>query len=196
MNRSAKTPVLGISIREFARRDGCSEKLVRRHIDRGGIKRFPDGSIDPASVGTGWRESARGSPLAAERLRTSRPRLSAPVPVSAPMGAKYRDGSDYGNPANVPPEVATAATAIDAGAHDLARLLAGAGMPLDRVRGLVEAWVGLQRSGWCDGAGLDWPESPISYTGWGDHPLFTGDAIGRADWAELAAQSNDPAQGA
>lgn len=49
----------GLSIREFARRDGCSEKLVRRKIQSGHLIALDDGSIDPKLVGTAWRDSAR-----------------------------------------------------------------------------------------------------------------------------------------
>ena len=48
----------GISRREFAKRDGCSESLVRRGIKQGRLSAFPDGSIDPALAGTPWRRSA------------------------------------------------------------------------------------------------------------------------------------------
>jgi len=46
----------GIAIREFARRDGCDDKLVRRAIAQGKLTLLPDGSIDPALVGTPWRK--------------------------------------------------------------------------------------------------------------------------------------------
>ncbi len=51
-------PVSGISIREFATRDGCNEKLVRRAIGNGRLSALPDGKLDPALVGTLWRKSA------------------------------------------------------------------------------------------------------------------------------------------
>jgi hypothetical protein len=57
----------GISIREFARRDGCDDKLVRRAIERGNIALQPDGSIDPALVGTGWRRNNRRAEQGADR---------------------------------------------------------------------------------------------------------------------------------
>lgn len=50
----------GLSRREFARRDGCSESLVRQGLAKGKLVAFEDGTIDPALVGTPWRESARG----------------------------------------------------------------------------------------------------------------------------------------
>lgn len=48
---------MGISIREFARRDGCDERLVRRAIGEGRLRKLPDGTLDEAMVGTGWRAS-------------------------------------------------------------------------------------------------------------------------------------------
>ncbi|HEY8622695.1 MAG TPA: hypothetical protein VIM74_02420, partial [Casimicrobiaceae bacterium] len=50
---------LGISIREFARRDGCNEKLVRRFIKDGRLGALADGTLDPALVATGWRLNNR-----------------------------------------------------------------------------------------------------------------------------------------
>lgn len=52
----------GISIREFAKRDGCNDKLVRRAIAEGHLAKLPNGKIDPALVGTGWRPGNRRNP--------------------------------------------------------------------------------------------------------------------------------------
>lgn len=49
----------GISVREFARRDGCDEALVRRAIKSGRLRRSPEGLLDEALVGTGWRHTNR-----------------------------------------------------------------------------------------------------------------------------------------
>jgi hypothetical protein len=57
----------GVSLREFARRDGCDEKMVRKARDSGYLRVFDDGSIDPAFVGTGWRAGNRKN---AESVRT------------------------------------------------------------------------------------------------------------------------------
>lgn len=45
----------GLSIREFARRDGCDDKVVRRKITSGHLPTLPDGTLDDALVGTDWR---------------------------------------------------------------------------------------------------------------------------------------------
>ncbi len=49
----------GISQREFARRDGCSEKRVRMGLTTGHLKKLPNGKLDPAQVGTAWRKRNR-----------------------------------------------------------------------------------------------------------------------------------------
>ncbi|WP_321810083.1 hypothetical protein [Burkholderia sp. BCC1985] len=46
----------GISIREFARREGVSDTLVRKALKLNRLKAFDDKSIDSALVGTAWRE--------------------------------------------------------------------------------------------------------------------------------------------
>lgn len=46
----------GIAIREFARREGVSDTLVHQAIKAGRLKPFPDRSLDPALVGTAWRQ--------------------------------------------------------------------------------------------------------------------------------------------
>lgn len=55
----------GISIREFARRDGCAEGLVRRAIQQTRLAKLADGSLDPKLVGSGWRKTNRAA-LSAE----------------------------------------------------------------------------------------------------------------------------------
>ncbi len=50
----------GISIREFGRREKCSDTLVRKALKSGHLKAFADGTLDPALVGTGWRKGNRG----------------------------------------------------------------------------------------------------------------------------------------
>jgi hypothetical protein len=50
---------MGISIREFARRDGCSDMLVRKAIKAGRLPALADGTLDPLLVGSGWRKANR-----------------------------------------------------------------------------------------------------------------------------------------
>lgn len=74
----------GISIREFARRDGCDDGLVRRALKAGRLKALPDGTIDPALVGSGWRKTNRRADQGADSAADT-PRTSAPAPQPTPM---------------------------------------------------------------------------------------------------------------
>ncbi|WFS02785.1 hypothetical protein [Rhizobium tumorigenes] len=53
----------GISIREFARRAGCDEKVVRRKVKTQHVQLLGDGSIDPRYLEVDWR---KGDSLAAD----------------------------------------------------------------------------------------------------------------------------------
>lgn len=46
----------GISIREFARRAGCDEKVVRRKVKSQHLPAFSDGSLDAAHLDVDWRK--------------------------------------------------------------------------------------------------------------------------------------------
>ena len=50
---------IGISIREFARRAGCDDKVVRRKVKSEHIHLLKDGSIDPSYLNVDWRSGAR-----------------------------------------------------------------------------------------------------------------------------------------
>jgi hypothetical protein len=63
--------VKGISRRQFAIQDGCNESLVRRALRNGHLSTLDDGSLDPARVGTPWREGNYGY-TSADRARTVR----------------------------------------------------------------------------------------------------------------------------
>jgi hypothetical protein len=49
----------GLSLREFARREGCSDTLVRKAIKQGKLRLSGGGKLDPALVGSPWRETNR-----------------------------------------------------------------------------------------------------------------------------------------
>ncbi|MGO4167851.1 hypothetical protein [Novosphingobium sp. YAF33] len=61
----SEPPVL-VSVREFARLDGCDDKLVRRAIKAGKLPISADGKLDPSLAGSGWRKNNRRSPRAAD----------------------------------------------------------------------------------------------------------------------------------
>lgn len=48
-----------VSVRAFAKLDGCSHTLVSKAIKRGNLPVTADGLIDPALAGTGWRRRNR-----------------------------------------------------------------------------------------------------------------------------------------
>ncbi|MDQ1157413.1 hypothetical protein QE385_001740 [Sphingomonas sp. SORGH_AS 950] len=48
-----------VSVRAFAKLDGCSHTLVSKAIKRGNLPVTADGLIDPALAGTGWRKRNR-----------------------------------------------------------------------------------------------------------------------------------------
>ena len=50
---------VGITLVEFAKRDGCSVTYVSNAVKDGRLERLPDRSIDPALVGTPWRAGNR-----------------------------------------------------------------------------------------------------------------------------------------
>lgn len=49
----------GISFREFARRDGCDPKLVRRAVQQGRLKPLENGLLDERLVASDWRKTNR-----------------------------------------------------------------------------------------------------------------------------------------
>jgi multidrug efflux pump subunit AcrB len=62
----------GLSIREFARREGCSDTLVRRAVRDGKLKALQGGKLDPADIGTAWRPgNAKGEPGANTSANTT-----------------------------------------------------------------------------------------------------------------------------
>lgn len=56
--------MIGISIREFARREECNDKLVRRAIEQKKLVTLEDGKLDPSLVGSEWCKKNRNKPPA------------------------------------------------------------------------------------------------------------------------------------
>lgn len=87
-----------VSVREFARLDGCDEKLVRRAIQSGKLKVSADGRLDPALAGTGWRKTNRRAAASADNsknvrtgVRTGKVSAPAPVPSADEVAAKAEE---------------------------------------------------------------------------------------------------------
>ncbi|WP_052131840.1 hypothetical protein [Caballeronia zhejiangensis] len=63
-----------ITIREFAKREGCDEKQVRRAITSGKLKLDKENRLDPALVHSGWRKpiaSSKGVRALPEKTKVS-----------------------------------------------------------------------------------------------------------------------------
>ncbi len=75
-------PVKPVSVREFARLDGCDEGLVRRAIKSGKLPVLSDGKLDAALAKTGWRRANRrvgsGADKRADTAKKSAPRVRTP----------------------------------------------------------------------------------------------------------------------
>lgn len=84
----------GISIREFARREGCSDTLVRRAIKQGKLLISAENTLDPAQVGSGWKRSNRkaaNSANTAPDVRTPRVRTRR---AATPTSEEVDEASD------------------------------------------------------------------------------------------------------
>ncbi|MBB3940705.1 hypothetical protein GGR39_002362 [Novosphingobium fluoreni] len=55
-----------VSVREFARLDGCDDKLVRRAVKAGKLPISDDGKLDSSLAGSGWRKTNRRAPKGAD----------------------------------------------------------------------------------------------------------------------------------
>ncbi len=77
-----------ISLREFARRDGCDDKLVRRGIKEGRLPLSDDGKLDADLVGTPWR-------------RTNQLRADTPADTSGKAAAQSAGVRKRGSRADV-----------------------------------------------------------------------------------------------
>jgi hypothetical protein len=172
----------------FARLMGVSRQTVNAW-KRASLIAMVGKSVDaPASRARLLMHASSGSKalIGAQRLST--------LPLEA-TGALYDPPMEFENPANLPPEAVSAATAIEDGAATMARIIAPH-LPMPLVRALVEAWIDRQRDGWVGGEGLpesvaqcdDWPV-PLGYQSWRDHPLFASLTIDAAEWAEIEAEA-------
>ncbi len=91
-----------ISAREFASREPCDEKLIRRAIAKGLLQKDSGGFLDAVQIGNGWRKTNRcGSDSAAAQsadtskvvrtdVRTSVKRVEAQLPGEALMASADR----------------------------------------------------------------------------------------------------------
>jgi hypothetical protein len=78
-----------VSVREFARLDGCDEKLVRNAVKRGKLPVLDGGKLDPALAGTGWRRRNRRAAEGADSADSAE--KSAPAPTEAELLQSLQD---------------------------------------------------------------------------------------------------------
>ena len=83
-----------VSVREFARLDGCDEKLVRRAIKSGKLRVCDDGKLDPALAGTGWRKANRRAADSADTSENVRTNVRTRKKVSAPSAKDVEGASE------------------------------------------------------------------------------------------------------
>ncbi|WP_432343381.1 hypothetical protein WMC41_11860 [Shinella yambaruensis] len=83
---------IGISIREFARRAGCDDKVVRRKVKTKHIHLLKDGTIDPAYLDVNWR-SGDLLPLSAQGHIAVRD-ADTNGPLVAALGLMSADGEE------------------------------------------------------------------------------------------------------
>jgi hypothetical protein len=84
---------VGVSVREFARLDGCNDKLVRRALTAGKLKALPDGKLDPALAGSGWRKQNRRADTSADSSRNVRTGVRTKK-VSAPTADETEEAAE------------------------------------------------------------------------------------------------------
>lgn len=86
-----------VSIREFARLDGCDDALVRRAIKQGKLRTSDDGKVAVDQVGSGWRKANRkavgGADKGADRPKKSA--VSAAETVDAAMALAGLGDEDF-----------------------------------------------------------------------------------------------------
>lgn len=89
-----------VSVRQFAKLDGCSHTLVSKAVKDGKLPVSADGLIDPALAGTGWRRQNRDA-APVETAGGNTPRVSTKVSTQAPWvetGARRRGKAGAGAP--------------------------------------------------------------------------------------------------
>lgn len=84
----------GLTPTEFARRDGCSEKLVRRKVKSGHLPTLESGRISEQYLGTAWRASAGpdAPPVSSVRVSGLGVRRKDETPEAAAERIVFREG--------------------------------------------------------------------------------------------------------
>ena len=85
-----------LSAREFAKREGCDEKQVRRALRIGKLIKDVDGLLDASQIGNGWRKPNRRTHVAAaqqsadtaDKSKPARAKKSKPAPSESAQEAE------------------------------------------------------------------------------------------------------------
>ncbi len=166
-----------LSIREFARRDGCDEKLVRKAISAGHLCSSPTGKLAADLVGTGWRRTnRRGADAADISAADTADSLATKVrTIRAPKA--HSDGSSE--------HAASLSALIDTTAHNASELLLRH-LPRDTVVLVVDELTARSRQAALEMLDGDAIASPAGFASWADHPWFLAPPMSEGDWAESA----------
>ena len=172
---SAPTPEK-LSIREFARRDGCDESRVRKAIRTGHLRRSAAGKLDAALVGTGWRETNR---RAADTLATQLRTTATVRNLVAGAGNEVSDPPE--RVTNYPESMAEMAMCA---AYNVGLALAGrlSRPGLDDIVDQVATAVRREAVMMLNEEGV---RPPPGYPSWSEHPLFSRPALEQADWEDF-----------
>ncbi|TVV75555.1 hypothetical protein [Sphingomonas solaris] len=75
-----------VSVRQFAKLDGCSHTLVGKAIREGKLPLSADGRLDPALAGSGWRKQNRGGNPSGNTAKVATP-VATPGKAKTPAAA-------------------------------------------------------------------------------------------------------------
>lgn len=183
---SAPTPEK-LSIREFARRDGCDESRVRRGIRSGHLKPLADGNLDAALVGTGWREGNRRRASRADTADTAAERLRTPHRGSAVAAEAMRDTlmlvSMSVGPSGMHPVAVDLSAMVHGAALDAAPILLRH-LPLVTAQQIVQELTTFAIRAAVELLDDDHIAPPPGMASWTKHPSFAGPNMSELDWAE------------
>jgi hypothetical protein len=83
-----------VSIREFARLDGCDDKLVRRASKSGKLRADENGKLDPTLAGTSWRKANRRAADSADMSAPSVRSVRTRSPKAAPSADTVEEAAE------------------------------------------------------------------------------------------------------
>jgi hypothetical protein len=88
----------GVSVRAFAKLDGCSHTLVSKAIRQGKLPVDGNGLLDPALAGTGWRRTNRVETASGNPKGVSTPVSTGVSEVATPARKRGKAGAEAPTP--------------------------------------------------------------------------------------------------